>query len=374
MVTPLISMLTTAKIIVLKIGSSLLCDAETGTVRGEWLASLADDIDRALEGGQKVIIVSSGAAALGRPFITSGRKLPGKQAASAIGQPLLMTAYGDAFKPHNRKIAQALLTLEDTENRRRWLNARATLFTLLDEGLVPVINENDTVATEEIRYGDNDRLAARIAQMIGADLLLLLSDIDGLYTEDPRKSDDAIHLTSVSTITSEIRDGAGASNQSAGVGSGGMITKLDAAEIAQGAGCATIIADGRADHPIARLKSGERHTRIEAPTSPQDARRTWLKGHLTPEGNIGIDAGAAKAIAKGSSLLPVGIQSVSGQFPRGSAVAVIDPSGATVAKGVTAYSSEEIDRIKGLHSDDVEAALGYPARTAVIHRDDMVRM
>ncbi len=373
--------LDTAQRIVIKLGSALIIDAETGLPRQYWLTTFAADVAALRKAGKDVVIVSSGAAALGRavlkkssPINSKTGFLEQKQAAAAIGQPRLMAAFQSAFDLQKIELAQALLTLDDTEIRRRWLNARATLFTLLEHNAIPVINENDTVATSEIRYGDNDRLAARVAQMIGADVLILLSDIDGLYTADPRKTPDAEHLTDIDMVTPEIRSFAGDANASAGVGTGGMSTKLDAAEIAWLAGCSTIITIGKPEHPLKRLLDGGRATTIHAGMTPHDARMSWLAGHLTPEGSVTVDAGAEKALAKGASLLPVGIKTCTGKFQRGAAIAVQNVKGDMIAKGVTAYSAHEIDQIKGLQSGDVSTKLGYPARTAVIHRDDMILM
>jgi len=366
------SPLDTARRIVIKTGSSLI--AAKGAPRREWLAGLAGDIAALKAEGREVVWVSSGAVALGRPHLGKGahKKLEEKQAAAALGQPLLMSAIAEAFAPHGVKAAQALLTLEDTERRRRWLNARATLDTLLAAGAVPVINENDTVATEEIRYGDNDRLAARVAQMLSADALVLLSDIDGLYTADPRKVPGASHIAELRELNEEHEAMAGAANAEAGVGSGGMATKLSAARIAYGAGCATAITLGERPNPIGALKAGERATWIIPPISPATARQAWLKGHLTPEGAVLIDAGAVKALLNGSSLLAVGITGVEGRFEKGAAVAIKAPTGDVVAKGVTAYEAADIQRLAGAHSDDIEARLGYRGRPAVIHRDDLV--
>ena len=351
-------------------------DSEAGAPRRDWLAALAADIAALRAQGKQVILVSSGAvglgkAALGAPY--QGR-LEQKQAAAAIGQPRLMAALADALAPHGLTCGQALLTPGDTENRRRWLNARATLETLLEAGVVPVINENDTVATEEIRYGDNDRLAARVAQMMAADVLILLSDIDGLYTADPRGNPDARHIPFLEALSPEHDAMATGSNAAAGIGSGGMITKLAAARIAHAAGCSTLITLGNRPHPLGALEAGERATLIAAKISPAKARAAWLEGHLKSEGELTIDDGAAKALAGGASLLAVGVRGVSGQFERGAAVAVLDAAGRTLAKGVTAYSSADIQRIAGRRTEDAEALLGYKGRPAIIHRDDMVRL
>lgn len=364
----------TARRIVVKTGSALIADG--GAARTEWLARLASDIADLRARGKQVILVSSGAVALGRGDLGSPvpARLDQKQAAAAIGQPRLMAAMAGAFAPRGITVGQALLTLSDTEIRRRWLNARATLGTLLDAGIVPVINENDTVATDEIRYGDNDRLAARVAQMMGADLLVLLSDIDGLYTADPNSDPGATHIPVLKTLSAEHDAMASGANPAAGVGSGGMVTKLAAARIAHAAGCSTIITRGNRDHPLRAIEDGALATLIVADITPARAREAWLMGHLKPEGTIRVDAGAARALQGGASLLAVGVTGVEGVFERGAAVAVGRDGGNVIAKGVTSYGSADILRIVGLRSEDVEAALGYRGRPAVIHRDDMVRV
>ncbi|MEM6411784.1 MAG: glutamate 5-kinase [Pseudomonadota bacterium] len=366
------SALNQARRMVVKIGSALVANTD-GQPRQPWLRNLARDISELRNGGCEVLLVSSGAIALGKPRLPEAvlRRLDGKQAAAALGQPLLMSALSSAFEASKLSIAQALLTLDDTENRRRWLNARATLNVLLEAGTVPVINENDTVATAEIRYGDNDRLAARVAQMVSADHLILLSDIDGLYTADPRTNASASHIDCVDYISPEIE--AMASDADAGgVGSGGMKTKLAAAKIAFAAGCTTIITLGDRDMPVKALREGARATWIKPRVTPDTARRIWLKGHLTPEGSITVDEGAAKAVAEGASLLPVGIAGVEGAFDRGAAVAVLSSTGKVLAKGVTAYSASDIRLIAGKRTGEVEAILGPARRPAVIHRDDLV--
>lgn len=364
--------LNRAQRIVVKLGSALV--AEAGRARQAWLNDLAADLAERRAAGQEIILVSSGAIALGRNQLGSERprKLEEKQAAAALGQPLLMAAMANAFAAQDISVAQTLLTLDDTENRRRWLNARATLETLLSAGALPVINENDSVATDEIRYGDNDRLAARVAQMVGADVLILLSDVDGLYTADPRQDAEAEHLPVVRTLTAEHTDMAGDSNQQSDVGSGGMATKIAAARIAQSAGCATVITLGDKKHPLKSLLAGGRATWILSDMTPDKARQTWLKGHLTPEGAIIIDAGAAKALADGASLLPVGVASIEGQFVRGAAVAIKTSDGTVIAKGITAYSSDDASRIAGLQSDQIEQELGFRGRPAIVHRNDLV--
>lgn len=361
-----------AKRIVIKIGSALV--AEKGRPRQAWLNVLASEIATRRAAGQEIILVSSGAIALGRNLLgdTRPKKLEEKQAAAALGQPLLMAALAEAFGEHKLQTAQVLLTLEDTENRRRWLNARATLETLLGIGVLPVINENDSVATDEIRYGDNDRLAARVAQMLSADVLLLLSDIDGLYTSDPQQNPEAQHIPYIAELTVAHDEMAGGSNHSADVGSGGMATKLAAARIAWSAGCTTVITLGNRSKPLGALLEGERATWIVPPLSPDKAREVWLRGHLSPEGSILVDEGAAKALRGGASLLPIGVTGVDGRFARGAAVAIKTRGGKIIAKGVTAYSAEDTAKIAGLHSEAIEAVLGFRGRPAVVHRNDMV--
>ncbi len=368
------SALTSAKRIVIKIGSALLVDGETGLPARAWLAALADDVAGARDAGQSVCIVSSGAIALGRRALGLSRtlKLEEKQAAAAAGQARLMGAYEEAFARHAIPVAQALLTLEDTERRRRWLNARATLGTLLGLGAVPIINENDTVATAEIRYGDNDRLAARAAQMISADALVLLSDIDGLYERDPRAHPNASFISEVSYITPEIEAMAGGVNTAAGVGSGGMRTKIEAAKIATRAGCAVVITKGAELRPLHRLKQGARATWFLPRTSPQAAYKAWIGGHLAPQGALVVDAGAAAALRAGRSLLPAGIVDVRGNFEKGDAVCILDAGGVEFARGLARYDAADAAKIKGLQSSAIEAALGYAAGAALVHTDDLV--
>lgn len=360
--------LSDAKRIVVKTGSNLV--AANGVARKKWLAILADEIATLRERGQEVVLVTSGAISLGRILLTNKplKNLEDKQAAAALGQPLLMQAVSEALAAHEIQVAQALLTLDDTEVRRRWLNARSTLNTLIEAGKVPVINENDTVATDEIRYGDNDRLAARVAQMIGADLLVLLSDVEGLYTDDPRKNPSAKHIPYLSKITSKHEQMAGKAN----AGSGGMDTKLQAAKIAFSAGCKAIISLGDMTNPLTSLDQGAKSTWIVPPLSSEVARAIWLKSHLNPEGAVTIDEGAKLALSKGASLLPVGLRGIEGHFDRGAAVVVKDQFGNTVAKGVVSYSSDDLVQIKGLQTDDIEQKLGYRGRPAVIHRDNLI--
>ena len=368
------SPLASAQRIIVKTGSALIAD-KTGRPRTDWLESLAADIAKWHAGNRQVILVTSGAIALGKPALGLDRlhRLDQKQAAAAIGQPRLMAALQTAFGAHDMTVAQALLTLDDTKNRRRWLNARATLETLLDAGMIPVINENDTVATEEIRYGDNDRLAARVAQMLGADILILLSDVDGLYTTDPSTSQDAEHIPEIRELTSEIEAMAGGANLVAGVGSGGMVTKLAAARIAQDAGCSTAITLGHRPAPLSALESGEKASWILALNSPSSARKAWIKGHIQVEGYVKIDAGAARAVRDGASLLPVGVVAIEGQFQRGAILSIIDTEGQPVAKGICGYASSDIERIAGHQSEEIDDLLGRRARGPVIvHRNDLV--
>lgn len=359
--------------IVVKIGSALVTDT-FGKLRKEWLGQLARDIKWLVDNGKQVVLVSSGAVALGRSRLSkTPKRLEEKQAAAAIGQPVLMSLLSDAFAVQELYVAQALLTLNDTETRRRWLNARATLDTLLGEGIIPVINENDTIATDEIRYGDNDRLAARVAQMISAQTLVLLSDVDGLYTGDPNSGTDVDHIDIVKEITPDIISMAGGANSEAGIGSGGMATKIVAAQIAWDAGCKTVIAKGSDRSALKNIgDSGENVTWFIPPETPSSARAIWLRSNLTPEGSIIVDTGAANALADGASLLPVGITGVDGSFERGAAVRVVGANGDTLGMGVTAYAASDIDRIKGLQTDAVEQTLGVKGRPAVIHRDDLV--
>jgi glutamate 5-kinase len=324
--------------------------------------------------GQQVLVVSSGAVALGRRRLGLGRRkldLSQKQAAAAAGQSLLMHAWEQAFDPHGIVTAQVLLTRDDTETRRRWLNARDTVETLLGLGVVPVVNENDTVVTEEIRYGDNDRLAARVAQMIGADLLVLLSDVDGLYTADPRRDPDAQHLPVVSELTPEIEAMAEGANAGAGVGTGGMETKIAAARIAGHAGCATMITLGRRPAPLQAVEKGERATLFTPAVTPAAAYKQWIAGSLAPQGSLIVDGGAATALKAGKSLLPAGVRGVEGRFGKGDAVLVLDQAGLEIARGLSRYDAAEADKIKGLKSADIEAALGYSAGPTLIHADDL---
>ena len=369
--------LDTASRLVLKIGSAILIDSETGQLREDWLGSLSHDIAALKSGGKDVVIVSSGAIALGRArlgLLGRNLSLAEKQACAAAGQSLLTRAYERALDNHNIMTAQALLTLNDTEDRRRWLNARSTLETLLSLGAIPIINENDTVATDEIRYGDNDRLAARAAQMLGADTLILLSDIDGLYTADPRSDEAAKHLPVIKALTDDIMSMGGGVNTKAAVGSGGMATKLAAAKIATQAGCRMCIMDGRAESPLTRLKNGERCSWFEAESNPKKARSQWIGGTLKPSGTLVIDAGAAKALTQGKSLLAAGVTELTGSFSKGDAVSICNDSGLEIARGLVAYDAQDAAQILGLKSGDIAARLGYDNGAALIHRDNLVML
>lgn len=361
-----------ARRVVVKVGSAILCGDGAGA-RADWLATLADDIAMLRAGGREIVIVTSGAIALGRRRLglVGPLRLDEKQAASAAGQAALVEAWQKAFARHDIAVAQILLTLDDTESRRRYLNARATFATLLELGALPLVNENDTIATAEIRYGDNDRLAAHAAQIASADLLVILSDIDGVYDADPRRAPQANRLKLIERITPEIIAAAGGANAQAGVGAGGMASKIAAATIAGGAGAATIIAPGTDDHPLRRLAEGGPATLILAPTTPENARRQWIGGRLRPQGEIRIDAGAARALMTGASLLPAGVVGAAGAFERGDAVLLVGPDGAVIGQGLSAYGAFELVKIMGKRSDEIELALGYRRRPAVIEKDDL---
>lgn len=365
-------MLSGYRRITVKIGSALLVDRRTGLKRG-WLAALVADIARLKAGGADVVVVSSGAIALGRTILGLGRrqlKLEESQAAAAAGQIALAQAWSEELARHGIIAGQVLVTLGDTEERRRYLNARATIGTLLKMGAVPVVNENDTVATTEIRYGDNDRLAARVATMMSSDLLVLLSDIDGLYTAPPALDPAARHIPLVARITPEIEAMAGAAASE--LSRGGMRTKLDAGKIATTAGTAMIIASGEVDHPLRAIEQGARFTRFEPAATPVSGYKGWIAGQLEPAGRLVIDDGALKALHEGRSLLAAGVRAVSGNFARGDTVAVHTADGREVARGLVAYDAADAMRIAGRKSAEIEAVLGYQARSAMIHRDDLV--
>lgn len=366
--TPLLK----AKRLVLKIGSSLLVNETTGQVKNTWLNALADDILAARERGQQVIIVTSGAVAVGRRALglpTGKLLLPQKQASAAVGQIRLAHYYQEVLGERGLKVAQILLTLDDSEDRKRYLNARNTLNTLLDLGIIPVINENDTVATSEIKVGDNDRLAARVAQMASADALVIFSDIKGLYTANPRKDPSAKLIPVVEKLTPEIEamaDGAGSA-----VGTGGMATKLMAARLCMEAGCDMAIALGSELHPLTRMEKTGEGTWFLADKSPISARKAWIGGAIKPRGTLVLDAGAVKALDKGKSLLPAGIKAVKGSFERGDAVTLEDENGLFLGKGLTAYNARDAKAIAGKHSNEIESILGYHGQDEIIHRDDL---
>jgi glutamate 5-kinase len=364
--------LALARRIVIKIGSALFVDRETGTLDRAWLEGVCADVAELRRAGKDVIVVSSGAVALGRrePCGSSSSRLDEKQAAAAVGQILLAHAYQETLRGFGITAAQVLLTLDDSERRERYLNASRTLHTLLGYGAVPVINENDTVATQELRYGDNDRLAARVAQMVTAECLVLLSDVDGLYTADPRHDKDARYVDEVTELTPEIFEMAGGAGSSHG--SGGMRTKLEAARIAMGAGCRTCIASGRVARPISALLAGGKATWFLPSATPGAARKQWIAGTLKPRGVLRVDAGAERALAAGRSLLPAGVTAVEGPFGRGDAVSVVAPDGREIARGLTAYPADEAALIAGRRSGEILEILGYNGRDEIIHRDDLV--
>jgi glutamate 5-kinase len=365
--------LTNFRRIVVKVGSSLLIDAKAGEVREAWLTALAADIARLHRDGRDVLVVSSGSIALGR----SRLRLPGgtlkleeSQAAAAVGQIALARIWSEVLGAHSIGAGQILVTLQDTEERRRYLNARSTISKLLEWRVVPVINENDTVATNEIRYGDNDRLAARVATMTSADLLVLLSDIDGLYTAPPAASPDARLIPVVDSVTAEIEAMAGAAESE--LSRGGMRTKIEAAKIATSAGTHMLIASGKIAHPLQAIADGGRCTWFLTPANPVTARKRWIAGSLEPKGTLTIDAGAVAALRAGKSLLPAGVIRVDGQFARGDAVVVRGPDTHEIGRGLVAYDADHADRIKGRSSSDAAQILGISGRVEMIHRDDLV--
>jgi glutamate 5-kinase len=362
-----------AQRIVVKIGSALVVDHKQAAPRTAWLDSVATDIQALRERGAEVILVSSGAIALARRTLGLTQKrlrLEEKQAAAAVGQIRLAQAWSQALSARDLIAAQLLLTLDDTEDRRRYLNARETLNTLLALGCIPVINENDTVATAEIRFGDNDRLAARVAEMLQADQLILLSDIDGLYSADPRLHPDASHIPLVATVTPEIEAMGG--EPPPGYSSGGMRTKLVAARIATQAGCAMAIAIGNVERPLQSLERGARCTWFLPVPEGRTARKRWIAGSLSALGVLMVDAGAAKALANGRSLLPAGVRAVDGTFERGDAVMIVGPDGLALGRGLSAYASADAERIAGHRSDQIETILGWRGRDEIVHRDDLV--
>lgn len=363
-----------AKRIVIKIGSALLVEESRGAVHRKWLESLAADMAEARARGQEIILVSSGAIAVGRHQLdfAPGVKLTlsEQQAAAAAGMVRLVHAYQEVLGHYDMTVGQILLTLDDSENRRRYINARNTIDTLLAAGAVPLINENDTVATDEIRFGDNDRLAARVAAMISADTLILLSDIDGLYTGDPTKNSEAKFIPVIDEITSEIEAMAGGSGTS--YGSGGMVTKIAAARIAMNAGCRMVIAPGEGLNPINRVIEGGRCSWFLPSSTPAGARKQWISGTLKSAGKVVVDAGALKALNAGKSLLPAGVKAIEGNFERGAAVTIVDGNGKELGRGLITYPSSDARKIIGRKSSEFESQLGYLGRKELIHRDDLV--
>jgi glutamate 5-kinase len=359
--------------IVVKVGSSLLVDSQAGKLNESWLASLAADLAELHRDKRDVLVVSSGAIALGRAVLKLSQgplKLEDSQAAAAVGQIALARTWTEALSRHGITAGQVLVTLGDTEERRRYLNARSTIDKLLEWRAIPVINENDTVATSEIRYGDNDRLAARVASMVSADLVVLLSDVDGLYDAPPGSVASAQHIPRVERVTPAIEAMAGAAGSE--LSRGGMQTKIEAAKIAAGAGAHLIIASGRVEHPLRAIAGGARSTWFLAAGNPVTARKKWIAGSLEPRGTLSIDAGAVAALRRGNSLLPVGVVRVEGGFARGDAVIIRGPDGAEIGRGLCAYDADDAQKIRGRSSADIASILGFSGRTEMIHRDNLV--
>jgi len=366
-------LIKSTRLVVIKIGSALIVDPATGKARADWMRDLAADVASLRAAGTQVVLISSGSIALGRQHLSlpaGAIKLPEKQAAAAIGQVELAQLWSNALQAHDMRTAQILLAPEDTETRRRHINARTTIQTLLELGFVPVVNENDTVTTYEIRFGDNDRLAARVAGMISADLLILLSDVDGLYTKNPHQSEDAEHIPEITQIDEDIMALGGGAN--AEFASGGMATKLAAARIATEAGADMVICKGSASRPVTALLDGARYSLFHRRTSPKKARKNWIAGALDPKGQIVVDKGAQSALLKGKSLLPVGILRLSGQFDRGDLVQIINAEGIELGHGLAGYATAEAEKIKGQKSQVIETLLGYEGRAELIHADDLV--
>lgn len=363
--------LKAARRVVVKIGSALLVDRQTGALRAKWLTALAEDV-RWLKGlGCDVLLVSSGSIALGRGVLglpATALSLEQSQAAAAVGQIRLARAYEEVLAPHGITTAQILVTLEDSANRRRYLNSRATMEQLLGLSVVPIVNENDTVATDEIRFGDNDRLAAQIAVTVGADQLILLSDVDGFYSANPAENPSATRYACIDQITPEVEAMAG--DAGSGLSKGGMKTKLMAARTATAAGCAMAITEGSVHRPLNALENGANATWFTAQLDPQAARKRWIAA-MKPRGAVTLDAGAVAAMGRGKSLLPAGITEVVGAFERGDSVSLLDPEGRSIGTGLTRYAANEAALILGHQSAEIEQILGYPGRAALIHRDDM---
>ena len=363
--------LTAARRLVIKVGSALLVDRVSGALRQNWLRGLAEDVAWLKAQDVQVVLVSSGSIALGRGalgLLATDLALEQSQAAAAVGQIRLARAYEQALAPHGITTAQVLMTLEDSRDRRRYLNSRATLEQLIGLGALPIVNENDTVATDEIRFGDNDRLAAQIAATIGADILVLLSDVDGFYNANPVGNPSAMRYGQIDVITPEIEAQAG--DAGSGLSKGGMKTKLLAAKTATAAGCAMAICHGAELRPLKSLEAGANATWFTAKLDPQAARKRWIAA-MKPRGTVTLDAGAVRALARGNSLLPAGVHVVSGEFGRGDPVAIMGPERQQLGLGLSRYTAEEAQKIKGHQSADIERLLGYPGRAALIHRDDM---
>ena len=359
--------------IVIKIGSALLIDKNKGALKNKWLESLALDICDLIKLKKEVVVVSSGSIALGKKqlALNSNLTLDEKQAAAATGQISLAHAWKEVMQEHGLNVAQILLAPDDTETRRKHLNARATLIKLLELGVIPVINENDTVSTEEIKFGDNDRLAARVAQMCSADLLILLSDINGLYSSDPNKNKNSTLIGEITEISREIEAMAGPAHSK--ISSGGMITKIEAAKISMNAGCHMIICDGRLNNPLLKLQ--DIHTVFswfKAKDNPLNLRKQWISGALQVKGKITIDDGATKAIKKGYSILPAGILSTEGEYEKGDLIKIVDQSKTFIGTGLTHFNNSEVELIKGSKSENIETILGYRGKDEVVHRDDLV--
>ena len=360
-----------ARRVVIKIGSALLVDRSSGQLRADWLRALAEDVAWLRKGGSDVILVSSGSIALGRSVLGLGAgtlPLEQSQAAAAVGQIRLARAYEEVLAPHGITTGQVLVTLEDSADRRRYLNSRATMETMLGFGVVPIVNENDTVATDEIRYGDNDRLAAQVAVTVGADVLVLLSDVDGFYSANPTQDPTAKRFELIERITPEIEAMAG--DAGSGLSKGGMKTKLMAAKMATAGGCAMAITEGSPLNALRLLENGANATWFTAQDDPQAARKRWIAA-MKPRGEITVDAGAVAALSGGKSLLPAGVTAVAGRFGRGDPVAILGPAGEKLGQGLTRYTAAEATQIKGQRSTEIEPILGYPGRSALIHRDDM---
>ncbi len=361
-----------AKRIVIKIGSALLVDETTGTLRQEWIYSLIEDIARLKHEGKEVVLVASGAKALGRSelgLVPGTLTLDQAQASAAIGQISLAHTFKALFQNHDIKAAQILLTIGDTEDRRGYLNARDTINTLIEFGAIPVVNENDTVATNEIRYGDNDRLSARVASMVDADVLLIFSDIDGLYTAPPHSDANAEHIPEVEQITPEIEAMAGGTGSS--FSSGGMVTKIMAAKIAVAAACHMVIASGRGANPITALLNNAKATWFLSSADSLTARKSWIAGSLDVKGVLTIDQGAEKALYEGNSLLPAGVTRSSGEFDRGDIIAIKNEGGEIIAQGLSSYDQADTVKILGKQSSEIKSILGHSGRNELVHRDNM---